>query len=305
MIYFDLYKLSSKELINVPLKNSFFYKSNRGKIKPSLRFYRWASVICLQLVFFLSFSIDIQILEGTLNASRFLGFHMIDVFTTIEVFVATYKLPINLIIGTATIGIFYLLLGGRTYCSWVCPYGLLSDISEDLHIKLINKGIIKKRRFDHRLRFLFFIIFLLLSFFSGYIIFESINVIGILSRAIVYGMSLGLIWVILVFLIDVFYSRRSWCSYICPVGTTYSLIGWIGATKIEWNDKCDHCMACHGVCPEPHVLELTKAKYDKKRQENGIEKEYILSGDCTMCGRCIDVCHQEALGYDFRLTKLL
>lgn len=304
-MYFDLYKLSSKELINVPLKHSFFYKNEKGKIRPSFRFYRWVSVIALQLVFFLSFFIDIQILEGTLNASRFLGFHMIDVFTTIEVFVATYKLPINLIIGTATIGIFYLLLGGRTYCSWVCPYGLLSDISEDLHVKLVKKGIIKERKFDHRLRFVFLIIFLLLSFFSGYIIFESINVIGILSRAVVYGTSLGLIWVALIFLIDVFYSRRAWCTYVCPVGTTYSFLGWAGATKIEWNDRCDHCMACHGVCPEPQVLELTKAKYDKKRVEKGIKKEYILSGDCTMCGRCIDVCHQEALGYDFRLTKLL
>lgn len=304
-MYYDLFKSSSKELIGVPLKNSFFLKNEKGKIRPTLRFYRWMSVIVLQLFFFLSFYIDIQILEGTLNGSRFLGFHMIDLFTTVEVFVATHHLPINLLIGTATIGIFYLLIGGRTYCAWVCPYGLLSDISEDLHKKLVSKGVIKERKFDHRLRFVFLALFLALSGVSGYIIFEGINVIGILSRAVVYGMSLGLIWVVLVFLMDVFYSKRAWCTYLCPVGSTYSLVGWASATKVEWNDKCDHCMACHGVCPEPHVLELTKAKYDKKREEKGIKKEYILSGDCTMCGRCIDVCHQGALGYDFRLTKLL
>lgn len=304
-MYYDLYKSSSKELINVPLKKSFFLKNEKGKIRPTIRFYRWISVISLQLLFFLSFFIDIQVLEGTLNASRFLGFHVIDVFTTIEVFVATYQAPINLLIGTATIGIFYLLVGGRTYCSWVCPYGLLSDISEDLHLKLVRKGIIKKRKFDHRIRYIFLVLFLLLSFLSGYIVFESINVIGILSRAVVYGMSLGLIWVALVFLMDVFYSKRAWCTYICPVGTTYSFLGWASATKIQWNDNCDHCMACHGVCPEVHVLDLTRAKHDKVRKEKGIKKEYVLSGDCTMCGRCIDVCHQEALGYDFRLTKLL
>ena len=26
---------------------------------------------------------------------------------------------------------------------------------------------------------------------------------------------------------------------------------------------------------------------------------------CTMCGRCIDVCHQDALNYENRLKKLL
>ena len=35
------------------------------------------------------------------------------------------------------------------------------------------------------------------------------------------------------------------------------------------------------------------------------EKFSIISGDCTMCGRCIDVCHQDALNYENRLKKLL
>lgn len=304
-MYYDLSKLSARELISTPLSKSFFLKNEKGKIRPTFRFWRWISVIVLQLVFFLSFFIDIQILEGTLNASRLLGFHLIDMFTTIEVFITTHQLPINLIIGTATVGIFYLLVGGRTYCGWACPYSILADIAEDLHVKLLEKKIIKKRVFSHYIRFIFLALFLLLSFISGLIVFESINVVGILSRAVVYGMSLGLIWVVLVFLFDVFFSKRAWCTYVCPVGTTYGLLGWVSATRVEWSDTCDHCMACHGVCPESHVLELTKAKYDKGRKEKNIKNQTIISGDCTLCGRCIDVCHQDALQYDFRLTKLL
>lgn len=304
-MYYDLHKLTSKDLISVPLSQSFFYKNEKGRVRPTFRFYRWVSVISLQLIFFLSFFIDIQILEGTLNASRLLGFHLIDIFTTLEVFVATHTLPINLIIGTVTIAIFYLLVGGRTYCGWACPYSILADISEALHRKLVQKKVIKKRDFSHYFRYIFWVIFLLLSFASGLIVFESINVVGILSRMVVYGMSLGLIWVALVFCVDIFFSKRAWCTYVCPLGTTYGLLGWLSASKVEWNDKCDHCMACHGVCPEPHVLELTKAKYDKERENKNIKNQYILSGDCTMCGRCIDVCHQDALKYNFRLTKLL
>lgn len=304
-MYFNRYHDSSKELVAVPLAKSFFYKNEAGSIRPSWRLWRWMSVIALHLIFFLSFFIDVQVLEGTLNASRFLGFHMIDLFTTLEVFVAEHHIPINLVIGTATIGVFYLLIGGRTYCGWVCPYSLVADVAEDLHVKLVQKKIIKEKRFSPRLRFVFFGLFLALSAISGVIVFESINVVGILSRAIVYGWSLALIWVFIIFLVDVLYSKRAWCSYVCPVGTTYGFLGWVSATRVEWNDNCDHCMACHGVCPEPHILELTKSKYDAGREEKGIKKQSILSGDCTLCGRCIDVCHSDALKYDFRLTKLL
>ena len=301
-MYIDKYNLGRKALVETPLRNTFFIKNEKGKIRPSWRFYRWASVIAIHLLFFLSFFIDVQMLEGTLNASRFLGFHMVDPFTTLEVFIAQHHIPINLIIGTATIAAVYLLIGGRTYCGWVCPYSILADIAEYLHQKLIAKGIIKKRVYNHKIRFLFWVLFLGLSAATGLIIFETINVIGILTRVIVYGWSVAIIWVLVVFLMDVFYAKRAWCTYVCPIGTTYGFLGWVSATRIEWNDNCDHCMACHGVCPEPHVLELTKAKYDKARKEKGIKRENILNGDCTLCGRCIDVCHSDALGYNFRLT---
>jgi ferredoxin-type protein NapH len=29
---------------------------------------------------------------------------------------------VNLVIGTGTVFVLWLLLGGRTFCSWVCPY---------------------------------------------------------------------------------------------------------------------------------------------------------------------------------------
>jgi len=309
IMYIDKYNLGRKELVETPLMSTFFVKTRKGGVKPSWRFWKWLSVIAIHLFFFLSFFLDIQILEGTLNASRFLGFHMIDPFTTIEVFATQYQLGINMIIGAATIVIVYLLIGGRTYCGWVCPYSILADIAEHLHRKLITKGIISKRPYSklysNNIKYVFWVLFVALAAFSGYIVFESMNIVGILSRAIVYGWSIALIWVFVVFLFDVFVSSRAWCTYICPVGTTYAVLGWAAATKIQWNDNCDHCMACSGVCPEPHILDLTKAKYAKARAEKGIKTQHVLSGDCTMCGRCIDVCHSDALGFNFRLTDML
>jgi len=285
--------------------STFFNKTKDGKSKLSYRMKRWILVISIHFFFFLSFFIDLQMLEGTLNASRFLGFHMIDPYTAIQVFLATYHMPVNMIIGISTIVIVYLFVGGRSYCSWVCPYGILSEIGEKWHNTLVAKKIIKNRKFDHRVRHIFWAIFLGLSFTSGYLVFETFNVVGILSRMITYGWSLAFIWVLVVFLMEVFFSRRAWCTYICPIGTTYGYIGKVSALRIEWNDNCDHCMVCSDVCFENQVLEITKAKYDKQREEKNITKEYITGADCTLCGRCIDVCHEDALSFDFRLKGLV
>ncbi len=299
-------KYNSRATIkNTTFLSTFTDKTREGKTKLSYRTKRWVVVIAMHLLFFLSFNIDIQILEGTLTGSRFLGFHLIDIFATMQLFLATHQLPVNMIIGTVTIIVVYIIIGGRTYCAWVCPYGLLSEIGEKIHNTLVDKKIIKEHEFDHRVRYVFWGIFLVLAFTSGYLVFEIFNVVGILSRFIAYGWSVALTWVFAVLVVEIFFSRRAWCRYICPLGTTYGLMGPLSATRIEWNDNCDHCMVCHDVCFENQVLELTKAKYDKEREEQGIKTQFVTGADCTLCGRCIDVCHEDALNFEFRLKSLV
>jgi ferredoxin-type protein NapH len=299
-------KYNNRETISkTTFWSTFFDKTRDGKGKFSYRMKRWILVFAIHILFFLSFFIDLQMLEGTLSGSRFLGFHMIDPFMTMEMFLATFHMHINIIIGTTTIVIVYLLVGGKSYCAWVCPYGILSEIGEKWHNTLVKKKIIKSRKFDHRVRYIFWAIFLTLSFTSGYIVFETFNVVGIMSRAIAYGWSVALIWVLVVLAMEVFFSRRAWCTYICPIGTTYGMIGKVSALRIEWNDNCDSCMVCHDVCFVPQVLEITKAKYKKQIDEKDIKTQYITGADCTLCGRCIDVCHEDALKFDFRLKSLV
>lgn len=286
---------------NTSFFETFISTTKDGKKKLSIRFWRWFTTIMVHLIFILSFKLDIQMLEGTLSGSRFLGFHMIDPFMTLQVFAAYHSIPINLIIGTVTIFVVYFLVGGRAYCSWVCPYNLLGEIGEKINRTLVRKKIIKDRHFNRYSKYVFFGIFLLLALISGYLVFETFNIVGIFSRALIYGWSLAFLWVIAVFLIEIFYSQRGWCRYICPVGTAYALIGWPSATKIVWDEKCDHCMVCHNVCLVPHVLEITKKNYE----HNGKSKEFVISGDCTLCGRCVEVCHVDALDYDTKLKRIL
>lgn len=302
----DKYNDSLRKVISHRFYATLLGKDKAGKTVLTWRGWRWMAIIALHLLFFLSFHIDIQILEGTLSASRILGFHLIDPFATLQVVLAERVLPTNMLIGTATIVIFYLLIGGRTYCAWVCPYGLLSEIGECINKQLVAKGILKERRFDHRVRYVFWALFALFALLSGYLVFETLNPVGIMSRMIVYGWSLAAVWVVAVLLMEIFYSRRAWCTYICPIGTTYGSLGWGSALRMKWdNDKCTHCTACMRVCPEPHVLDFAKKEHDAARKEKGIVTEHVISGDCTLCGRCIDVCGDDAISYEFRLKDFL
>ena len=154
-------KYNNRETIkNSTFWSTFFSTSKEGKTFLSYRSKRWILVLVIHLLFFLSFAIDIQTLEGTLNGSRFLGFHLIDPFTALEMFLVQHHLHINMIIGLSTIIVFYLLVGGRSYCAWVCPYGIHSEIGEKWHNTLVKKKIIKSRKFDHRIRYIFWFIFI-------------------------------------------------------------------------------------------------------------------------------------------------
>ena len=302
----DRYNGSIREIIRASFLSTFYYKTKEGGYRPTWRFWRWLSVIVINIAFFISYHVDVQLLEGTMNGSRLLGFHLIDLFTAIETWTATHAIHTNMIIGSATILVFYLLVGGKSFCAWACPYGILSEIGEHIHQKLVSKRVIKERKWNPNIRFAFWAVFLGVTFIDGFLVFEIINPTGILSRFIVYGWSLAIVWVLVILLFEIFYSRRMWCKYICPVGTTYNLLGWVSATKVQWDmDKCDHCGACLDACFENHVIEFVKPKYDKERKEKGKMKQIVINGDCTLCGRCFDVCHTDAYNYTFRLKDLV
>ena len=302
----DRYNSGVHSIIRGPFLSTFYYKTKKGGIRPTWRFWRWMSVIIINIAFFMSYHVDVQLLEGTMNGSRLLGFHLIDLFTAIETWTATHVIHTNMIIGSITIAFFYLLFGGKSFCAWACPYGVISEIGEYIHQKLVSKKIIKERHWDPRIRFAFWAVILIVTFVDGFLVFEVINPIGILSRFIVYGWSLAIVWVLVILLFEILYSRRMWCRYICPVGTTYNFLGWASATKVQWDmEKCDHCGACLDACFENHVIEFTKPKYDKERKEKGITKQIVLNGDCTLCGRCFDVCHADAYNFTFRLKDLV
>lgn len=298
----------AKEEITPRAQEIHFYKKGHPVTKQHLeelhatkigyhkwRNRRWLTLLFINLLFVVSYQLDIQLLEGALTASRFMGFHMADLNSALQVMLAFKEVVLNLIIGTTTVLIMWILLGGRAFCSWVCPYHLLAEWAEAIHVKLVDKKIIENKTFHRGTRTVLYVIFAVLAFVTGYTLFETISPTGIISRALIYGPGVALIWVGALLLFEIFVSRRAWCRYVCPIGITYGIVGTISPLRVTYiMDNCAHEGDCRKICMVPHVLDITiKGRAANDRVD--------VTADCTRCGLCVDACPTDSLRFEFKL----
>ncbi len=282
-----------------PKKHELLEEIDAAAENHTWRNRRWAVLIALNLLFTLSFWLDVQILEGSLTASRLLGFHLADVYSSVLVMLAQKHVAVNLVIGATTIALVWGLVGGRSFCSWVCPYHLFAEWAEMLHLRLARRGLVSDHAIHRGVRTAFWVLFALLALGTGQTLFLALNPIGVLSRTLVYGASLALVWVAALLVFEIVYARRAWCRYVCPIGLTYGLLGAKAAVRVTYDlESCAHEGECRKVCEVSHVLDLTI----KGRAE---EPKLDVGPDCTRCGLCVDICPTGALRYELKGVKRL
>ncbi|MDV7338291.1 quinol dehydrogenase ferredoxin subunit NapH [Terasakiella sp. A23] len=241
------------------------------------------------------------LVKGTLASSMTLDvLPLTDPFIFLQSLLSGHLMETSAIIGAVIVVAFYLAVGGRLFCSWVCPINVISDTASWLRRKLgWKKTGIKLPR--HTALWVMGSV-LLTTVITGTIVWEFFNPVTMLHRAIVFGAfsSVGLIAGTL-FLIELVGGDRIWCSRLCPVGAFYGLIGKISLVKVSANNRkaCNDCMDCYAICPEAHVISpALKGEKDKVGP-------VILSGDCTNCGRCLDVCSEDVFKFSLRTRNKL
>ena len=101
---------------------------------------------------------------------------------------------------------------------------------------------------------------------------------------------MGAAVIIAIFLFDLFGVKNGWCGHLCPLGASYSLIGKYSLIRVKHNaDTCTACMECKTICPESQVLPMVSK-----------ESLSVTDGECTNCGRCVDVCNDDAMEFSIR-----
>jgi len=244
---------------------------------------RRASQIGILLLFLVGPWFGLWLVKGNLNYSYTLNIlPLTDPYLLLQS-VLTGEMPEKLALtGAAIVLLLYLLVGGRTYCAWVCPVNPVTDLANWLRARLGLKG---GAHISRQTRYWILGMTLLAAVVSGTIAWEMVNPVSMLHRGLIFG--IGFSWAILlaVFLFDLFVMRQGWCGHLCPVGAFYSLIGRFSIARIRLpaRSACNDCMDCFAVCPEQQVIRPALKAIDGA-------PPVILDANCTNCGRCIDVC---------------
>jgi len=258
---------------------------------------RRISQVTIFSLFMLGPWFDIWFIKGNLSSSLTLDvLPLTDPFIVIQSLFAGELMTTVTVTGALIVSLFYILVGGRVYCSWVCPINIATDSASWLRK---NFNIKSSSLFPRNTRYWLLAITFIMALITGTLSWELINPVSLVQRGIISGLWISATIMLMIFLFDLLISRDAWCGHICPVGAFYSLFGRLGLTKISAYDRdnCNDCMDCFVVCPEEQVI---------KPALRGAEKNIsplILDINCTNCGRCIDVCDKHVFKFTNRFNN--
>jgi polyferredoxin len=189
------------------------------------------------------------------------------------------------------------LLLKRSFCSWVCPVGTLSEVLWKRGFVLFRRNIRPPRWLDVSLRgikyllLLFFLYSILWSMapeavtafiYSDYNKVADVRLLDFFLH--LSGIPLAVIVVLLVLSLPV---RNPFCRYLCPYGALLGLVSVLSPVKVTREGKtCVSCRVCTQVCPSYiRVMAI----------------ERVMSEECIGCWRCVSHCR--ALGaLEMKLT---
>ena len=234
----------------------------------------------------------IWVVKGNLSSSMTLGaLPLTDPFVLAQVLATRHWPEFSALLGAAIVVVFYAVMGGRVYCSWVCPVNIVTDSASWLRRRLK----ITTSRSPRELRYWLLAAILAACAVSGVAIWEWVNPVSLTQRALIFGGTMALGATLAVFLFDLWVAARGWCGHVCPMGATYALIGRKSLVRIsaQASSRCNDCADCYAICPEPQVIPIA---LKAKRGASPV----ITDSACTNCGRCIDVCGPAVFTYTHR-----
>ena len=176
------------------------------------------------------------------------------------------------------------LVFGKSFCSWLCPVGFISELIGDFGKKIFKKNINLPKVLDYPLRslkylllgFLFYSVFFLMSTTALQVFLDSpYNLVADIKMYYFFTeiSRFSLIVIGVLFLLSILL-RGFWCRYLCPYGALLGIASLLSPNKIQRNPvSCIDCGLCNKACP-------SFVKVDKVKT--------VVSDECTTCMSCVD-----------------
>lgn len=178
------------------------------------------------------------------------------------------------------------LLAKKSFCSWLCPVGTLSEGAFKIGRKLVGRNYRIWRWLDYGLRSIKYL--LLLMFVKFILVDMSVEALGGFLDAPYWAvsdvkmlhfftsMSLTTIVVLAILTSLSLFYKMFWCRYLCPYGALLGLASIFSPFKIRRNSTgCTGCQRCSAICPSGLVVHSSTA---------------VSSPECTGCLTCVAHC---------------
>ncbi len=172
---------------------------------------------------------------------------------------------------SVTILIGLTLVMGRSFCSWICPFGTWLDgmgaIKKEK--KELPEAYILNALRDRTIKYGFFFGFVLASVAFGSYFFCAICPIGTFARfagPAFLGLPVLALLPILLFVgfsyVAYQYEPRMWCKYYCPLGGFLAMLDRVSYHKVYIEPHlCIECRRCEQACPmDIPIVEETRYK---------------------------------------------
>jgi len=176
----------------------------------------------------------------------------------------------------------------RSFCSWVCPVGTLSELLWKRGFALFRRNLRPPRPADILLRgvkYLLLAFFVVTVFripspalrgflFSAYSAASDVRMLDFFLH--LSGTAAAVIAILVLLSLPL---RNPFCRYLCPYGALVGLFGWISPVAVtRYPSRCVTCGVCNQVCPS-HLPVM--------------QRQRTRSPECIGCFRCVSNCRAD------------
>jgi NosR/NirI family nitrous oxide reductase transcriptional regulator len=171
----------------------------------------------------------------------------------------------------------FLLWGRGVFCGWLCPYGAMLELFNEIYQKLFPKGRLDLPERIHNkliyLKYVLFFMILCVSFYSFMLSEYMTEVEPFRTFVLKLNREWYFILYFMILTVGSIVIYRAFCRYLCPLGAALaipSIIRRVPLIKLKRYDFCSTCRICTRTCAPRAIV------------SNGI----IDSRECLNCLDC-------------------